>query len=499
MEKFNYTTPSANYKKKVMLHRIIFWLLILLILAGLAYGLFFTYKIYSVGKKVNIENNADSTFVETVKSFTSHAPLNLNGADKNQINILLLGIAGKGKPGQFLTDTIMVASLDTKTNRVALLSLPRDLFISIPNTTLQTKINSVYQFGLANSTSDSDAVQVVEETITSITGLDINYFVVMNFDGFQKAINDIGGINIVSERNIYDASYPGPNYSYETFELSKGFHRLDGATALKYARERHNDPEGDFGRAKRQQQIMQATKNKIFSAGTMLDVFALNNLFDTLGDNIKTDIQPEDFASFFELMKKIDTNNINNVVLDAWNKDSLLKVAHIQLGNVQAFALVPRIGNYSEIQDLAKNIFDLNALKRRQDEITQENATIAIINKSSDARIIQKIKKVLQENLNYKNVIILTDNNKHSVEKTTAYDLTNGQKPFTLDELATHLPATVSYDIPADLAKTLQNKTVDMALIVGKDLTSKYNIEEGTIDDLNRARDDQESQNLIKN
>ena len=496
MDNFNYATRQKKDRKKNPLSRIVFWLFILLILAGLAYGSFFAYKIYSIGKKVSIENNTDSSFVETVKSFASHAPLDLKGADKNQINILLLGIAGKGKPGQFLTDTIMVASLDTKTNRVALLSLPRDLFVSIPDMRIQTKINAVYQFGLSNSKNDDDAAQIIGKTITNITGLDINYFMVMNFDGFQKAINDIGGINIVSERDIYDARYPGPNYSYETFELSKGFHHLDGATALKYARERHNDPEGDFGRAKRQQQIMQATKNKIFSAGTILDVFALNNLFDTLGDNIKTDIRPEDFASFFELMKKIDTNNINNVVVDAWNKDSLLKVAHIQLGDAQAFALVPRVGNYSEIQDLAGNIFDLNKIKRRRDEITTENATIAIINKSGDAQIIQKIKKVLQENLNYKNVIILTDSDKSSANKTVAYDLTNGQKPFTLDELATRLPATVSYDIPASLAQILQNKTVDMTVVVGKDLTSKYNIEEGTVEDLNNARDEEDNVNF---
>jgi len=490
---------AGRSEKNFSKYKIIFWLFIAAFVSAIAYGSFFAYKLYSVGKKINIENNNDSSFLGTIKSLADKNNRSLKGADKNQINILLLGIAGKGKPGQFLTDTIMVASIEPKTNRVALLSIPRDLYVKIPNTNIQTKINSVYQYGLSNNNNDSDAAaKVIEKTITDITSLDINYYVVLNFDGFQKAIDDIGGINITSERDLYDARYPGPNYSYETFRLSKGFHHLDGATALKYARERHNDPEGDFGRAKRQQQIMQATKNKIFSVGTLFNVFALNNLFDTLGENIRTDINTENLASFFELAKKLDTNNINNVVVDAWNKDSLLKVSHVQYGSIAAFVLIPRVGNYSEIQDLAQNIFDLNKIQRRKDEIAKEDATIAIINKSGDPQIIQRIKKVLQENLDYRNVLILADSDKNLSATTTVYDSTNGQKPFTLDELAGKLPATVSYLIDPNISKILQNKTVDMTLVVGKDLIAKYNMEENTIQDLNNAQDDQMYINLLE-
>jgi len=488
-------------KQKILLrYKIIFGLLIFVFLAGTAYGSFFVYKIYSVGKKINIENNSASSIIGTVKSLAASNAKSLQGADKDRVNILLLGIAGKGKPGQFLTDTIMIASLNPKTNQVALLSIPRDLYVKIHGTNLQTKINSVYQYGLSNNNNDSNAAAgVIEKTITDITAIDINYYIVLNFDGFEKSIDDIGGINITSERDLYDTRYPGPNYSYETFQLSKGFHQLDGATALKYARERHNDPEGDFGRAKRQQQIMQATKNKIFSAGTLFNLIALNNLFDTLGENIRTDISTQDLATFFELMKKLDTNNINNVVVDAWSKDSLLKVSHVQYGSVSAFVLIPRVGNYSEIQDLAQNIFDLNKLTRRKNEIAKEDASIAIINESGNSQIIQKIKKVLQENLDYKNVVILADSNKILSDTTTVYDSTNGQKPFTLDELAGKLPATVSYAINPDIAKIIQNKTIDMTIVIGKDLIQKYNMEENTIQDLNNAQDDQMYINLLDN
>lgn len=481
-----------------MKYKIIFWLFILIILAGVAYGSFFAYKIYSVGKKINIETANSTSFLDTVKSIAVQQPISLRGAETGRINILLLGVAGDDKPGKFLTDTIMVASLDLKTNRVALLSIPRDLYVTIPNTQLQTKINSVYQYGLNKLQDDQGiASDTIKKTLTKITGLDINYYVILNFNGFEKIITDIGGINIINQRDIYDPSYPGPNYSYETFELSQGFHQLDGPTALKYARERHNDPEGDFGRAKRQQQIMQAAKNKIFSAGTLFNIVALNNLFETLGENIRTDIPTQDFADFFEIVKKLDTNNINNVVVDAWNKDSLLKVSHVQHGSIRAFVLVPRVGNYSEIHELAENIFDLNKIQRRKDEINRENATIAIINKSGDAQIIQKIKRVLQDNLNYKNTIILNDRGKNLFDKTVIYDSTDGQKPFTLDELALKLPATVSYAIDSHLSEILQDKTVDMALVIGKDIIEKYNMEEDTIEDLNKSQNDQMYLNLL--
>ncbi|MFA7209812.1 MAG: LCP family protein [Parcubacteria group bacterium] len=490
--------PESRRGKKTLKYKPILYLSAFILAGGIAYGSFFVCKLYLLGKKVSIENNTPASFLETVKSIASKKSSDLRGADTDRINILLLGVAGGDKPGKFLTDTIMVASLDLKNNRVALLSIPRDLYVQIPDVKIRTKINSVYQYGLDNLKDENGlASQAVKKTVTDITGLDIDYYVILNFNGFEKVIDDIGGINIMNSRDIYDARYPGPNYSYETFQLSQGFHQLDGATALKYARERHDDPEGDFGRAKRQQQIMQAAKNKIFSASTFFNVFTLNDLFKTLGENIRTDIPTEDFAGFFELLKKLDTDNINNVVVDAWNQDSLLKVSHVQYGPIRAFVLIPRVGNYGEIKELAENIFDLNKIKRRRDEIAKENAAIAIINKSGNPRITDKIKKILQDNLDYKNILVPNAADKAVAGKTVIYDSTNGQKPFTLDEIATRLPAAVSYAPGPDISEALRDKTADMILVIGEDMIERYTMEEDTIEDLNKSQDDQMYLNLL--
>lgn len=476
---------------KKFVFRLILAFFCLILAAAIAYTAFFISKIDSFSGKVSFSQSHSDSFLDILKSFSANHNISLRADPDGRVNILLLGMAGQGKAGTNLTDTIMVASANLKTNKVALLSIPRDFYAS-DNKGWEGKINTLYQNGLSRGQKNDEAAENVEKTVEDITGLDINYYIILNFDGFTKIIDSIGGINITNDRDIYDARYPGPNYSYETFELKKGFYaNMDGTTALKYARERHDDPEGDFGRAKRQQQIMQATKNKVFSAQTFLNVIAINNLFDALGDNIKTNIPQDSFDDFLELTKRIDTNNINNVVLDAWDKGSLLQVSHIMYGDLRAFVLIPRVGmgNYSEIHELASNLFDLNNIKRRQDEITREGAAIVIINKSGDSALPGKIKKLLSENFEYKNVVLLSDQTRNQEDKTLIFDMSQKSKPFTLDELATKLPGQIDSNLPFAYQKAIQNISPDIVIALGKDLSDKYNMEEDSIEDYKKAEE----------
>lgn len=479
--------------KKIVV-KLILWLIILILLGAIAYGAFFLYKLNSLNNKINVYQKSEN-LIDTLASIAQIAnsnPSELKNTD-GRINILLLGVAGKGKPGQNLTDTIMIASINLKTNQVALISLPRDLYVSVPNSNWQTKINAVYQSGLNNAKSESEAIDPLLQTVKNVTSLDIHYYAVLNFDGFTKTIDAIGGVNITNARDLYDARYPGPNYSYETFDLKKGFQHLSGDVALKYARERHDDPEGDFGRAKRQQEIIQTTKNKIFSTSTLCDISSVNKLFDALGDNIKTNLTSRELENFFELSKKLDTHNIVNATVDTWNKDSLLKVSHVFYGDTPAFILIPRVGNFSEVEDLAQNIFDLNILKRRREEIAGENASVALINKSGDNTIVTKIQKLLSENLVYKNVSVINDPDNRSLEDTTnVYDSNSGALPFTLDEVATRLPAKVFYTLPDKYRKITEKQSPDIILVIGKDLIAKYDMPEDSIEDFKKAQDDQD-------
>ena len=457
-------------------------------------GIFFVYKINILNKEINTNGNSAQEIpilktLADISSLTSDERIPLKGENSERINILLLGIAGKGKPGGDLTDTIMIASIDTKNKKIALLSLPRDLYASVPDASYSAKINSLYKYGLNNRQD----VAPLKKTIESITNLSLNYYLIVNFAGFEKFIDDIGGINVEVQRDIYDPAYPGPNYSYETFELKKGFHKLDGATALKYARERHNDPEGDFGRAKRQQQVIQAAKNKVFSTKTFLNPFTISKLLDTLGENIKTDITLDEINSFIKLTKNLDTQNINNAVVDAWKEDSLLKVSHIFYENTRAFILVPRIGNYAEIQDLAKNIFDLKIIEKRKEEIKNENPSIAIIDNTGDYSTYVKVEKLLKKNLKFENIEKLHLTTDFSSATTNIFDLSSGEKPFSLDELIKKIPSTLNNDI-SSLAIELKEDILkyDILIILSEDLNNIYHYDEDSIEDLQKSEANQE-------
>ena len=482
--------PQKNNWK--IFSKIFLYLFLILFLTILTVGLFFTWKISNISNKMTSTGTSEThaSLLQTVSTFTpAKKRITLQGENSQRINILLLGIAGHGQAGSSLTDTIMIASIDTEKNKIALLSLPRDLYVKIPDTSYHTKINAVYKYGLNNKLG----VLPLEKTIAEITGLKMNYFLIVNFSGFEKFIDNIGGINVEVKRDIYDPRYPGPNYSYELFEIKKGLHQMNGATALKYARERHNDPEGDFGRAKRQQQVLQSVKNKIFSTQILFNPFKLSALLDTLGDNIKTNITLPETKSFLKLLKQLDTQNINNAVIDAWKKDSLLKVSHIFYKDLRAFILVPRAGNYSEIQELAKNIFDLNVLKARQQKIADENAQITLLNASNDFMLPQKIRKFLSQNLNFKNITIIKNESLKQTPSTKIIDLTSGQKPFSLDELTKKIPATLSENsteknlLPEKIDKS-ENTDYDFIIILGKDLKASHNYQEDSLDDLNNQR-----------
>lgn len=462
----------------------------------LLWGGYFIFRIGITGKKISIDNKKTSVIgniKEVISSFIPKERKLLKGEEDGRINILLLGTAGKGKPGQNLTDTILILNLDAKNKKTALLSIPRDLYVNIAETSFFTKINSVYQYGLSNN----EDIEPVKKTVEKITGLPIHYFIVLDFEGFKKIINDIGRITVYVEKDIYDPKYPGENYSYETFNIKKGTYLMDGEMALKYVRERYDDMEGDFGRAKRQQKIMQSTKNKIFSLKTLFNPLTLDKLLTDLGNNVKTDISLNEIESFMELAKKFDTQNIGSVVLDAWKRDSVLKVSHIFSGGARTFVLVPRVGNFSEVKDLAANIFDLDAIRRRQSEIEKESASVTILNQSDYKNLAAKVKDILESKLKINDVKIIGDPDAANdvLEKSIIYDKTNGQKIFTLDEIIKKL----GFSLGNDGGGIIEKQKSDLVLLLGNDLKDIALFGEDNSEDFRKSEDNQSYFELIKN
>jgi LCP family protein required for cell wall assembly len=457
---------------------------------GIGYLLATGYVLFKAQKTLHIVSTAKTTspsVLGVAKSLLSSQDTltPLRGEEEGRINILLLGKASKDYPGQNLTDTIIIASIDTKNDRIALMSLPRDLYVPLPQSESWSKINSVY----ALSQDEEDPFSLIRETLTTITDLPIHYAISIDYTAFVEMIDALGGVNIMVERDIYDTRFPGPNYSYQTFELKKGFHTLDGETALKYVRERHSDPMGDFGRAHRQQKMIQALKNKVFSTQTFLNPLAIGKLLQTLEDNVRTDIAFEEIESFIHLSKNIDLNNMETVVVDAWKPESLLRVSHVYLENGQRmFALAPRTGNFDELKQQAEYIFETSYLKERKKSIEKEKASLLLVS-NGNARVAEKIKRLLSD-MGFGSIRIYYEDATHQLPpKTLVKDNTGLQKPFSLDEIIKTLPAQKTQNSTL-FPETIFDQEVDFIVFLGKNSSERHNWEEATLQDLETSHNE---------
>ena len=344
-----------------------------------SYGGFIGFKLLQLEKRImktsivneasggKAEGNIDrKTLFATAKSFVSSKKDGLKGEKDGRINILLVGMGGEGHKGKDLTDTIMIVSINPKTYQIAMLSIPRDLFVKVEDKNYSTKINAVYAHETRNEkNSEGDAMNSLGQVIRDVTGQKIHYYIALDFDGFKDVINELGGIDVDVKDDIYDSRYPGPNFSYQTFQIEKGFQHLDAETALKYSRVRHIKG-GDFGRAERQQQVLIAAKKKALSLKFLANPLKVNSTINVLGKHLKTNIQLSEIPSFLHLAKNVNVYQATTKVLDAWSKDPLLGSTHVPMGGVMAYVLIPRARNYSEVHDLAENIFDLGKIKKEK-------------------------------------------------------------------------------------------------------------------------------------
>lgn len=449
---------------------------------------FFVAKGISTAQKIQVHGNTDSapTLSQKLKTlqaaFLPGEQVPLRGSERGRINVLLLGKAGKGMPGENLTDTIMLASVETSTKKVSLLSLPRDLYIQDSKNGNSGKINTFYQKGI----HQDNFMEPVKEAVALVTGEPVDYFFVMDFAGFEAIVDAIGGINVEVQKDFYDTRYPGLNYSYETFELKKGWQRLDGSTSLKYVRERHDDPEGDFGRAKRQQQVLQAIKNKATSPGTYLNFFKVNNLFESVAQNVETDATLPEMQSFYELSKTLDTQNITNRVIDAWKPESLLRVDHTILGGTRAFTLVPRTGNWQETRELAQNIFQLDALAAKKEELRKEEASVLIVDNGETLQSAEKLARYIERELGIEATVLYTPS--LEADKDPAMLIVRDgelRKPYSFEELLKRLPltrGTQSFSLPQKSPETDFILTMDEELAESFQNADEYYNQEGFLE-----------------
>lgn len=284
----------------------------------------------------------------TKTSLFSSVSISENESDAENANFLLLGAAGEGNDAPDLTDTILVASLNTDSKKIFLFSLPRDLLVKISDSENFTKLNALYAINKNDKKKEFNSLITKTE---QITGLKIDHYIFVDLATIKNTIDILNGVNLMVKKDIRDEQFPGPNHSFQTFEIKAGWRYLDGETALKYIRSRHS-ANGDFDRIGRQQEIIQALKQKVLSLN-FWNIATFSDIYKTLSKNIKTDLNLWEIGSLWKNIQKIPGENIIKNELSSAN---LFVSAQVELGGQIASVIQPKAGmeNYEGIKKYIK-------------------------------------------------------------------------------------------------------------------------------------------------
>ena len=227
----------------------------------------------------------------------------------SRVNVLLIGsdIRAEGQIGR--SDTLILVTINPVTKQVSMLSIPRDLLVTIPNYG-QDKINAAYAYGsMTNLTGPALAAATIEYNF----GVTIDYFAEVDTAGLARIIDTLGGVTLDVPAPIKDDEYPGSGDNYLRVVFHTGVQHMDGVHAVQFARTRHDD--SDFARNDRQQQLLRALRAQ--SVGLNLLPKA-PELLDQLGNTFQTDLSPSQVLAMAKLGASIKPNDIHSYdMLDA--------------------------------------------------------------------------------------------------------------------------------------------------------------------------------------
>ncbi len=259
------------------------------------------------GGDAEVTPGPDATAVPTVdvEAWTS----------TERVMILVMGIdrrVGEEENG-YRTDTMLLVSIDPATRTAAMLSIPRDLWVTIPGFDENT-INTANWLGDSYDYPGGGPALAVK-TVEYNLGVSINYYVRLDFTAFETVIDAIGGVEVDNQTDIADEEYPNGSYGYEPFFLPAGPQHLNGHDALRYARTRHNAT--DIDRARRQQEVVLAVRDRVLSLGMLPSLITqAPRLYQTLNDSIQTNLSLDQMVSLALLAQDIPRESIKSGVID---------------------------------------------------------------------------------------------------------------------------------------------------------------------------------------
>ena len=279
---------KSSVWKKILI--IVFSLVLILVIAG---GIVFAKLYYDVSK------SADATYVKVERTKTSagrEAEVDLS--KKEPFSVLMLGVdtGALGRTYKGRSDSMMVATVNPNDQKTTLVSLERDTYATIVGHGTEDKINHAYAFGGAGMSMD---------TVSNLLDIPIDHYIVINMEGIQQLVDAVGGVD-VNNTLKFDYEQDGKTYTYDIGKI-----HLEGMKALGYLRMRYDDPEGDYGRQRRQREVVTAIAKKVLSLDGVTQYKAL---LDAMEDNVLTDLtfdQMKQIAlDYRDAFKTIDTQQL---------------------------------------------------------------------------------------------------------------------------------------------------------------------------------------------
>lgn len=315
------------------------WIMILII-ALLGVGAALVYKTSFTFSQMKTE--AQGNLTDLTENMATPLP------ESDRLNILLLGLRGEDDPnGGLLTDSIMILSIKKSTGQVALISVPRDLYVITPSTNTKEKINYAYALGYEKK-GVAGALLFSKIAVSQVTGLYLDKAISIDHAAFKEIVDVLGGIDVYLETPFSEKA----QFAKEMIiDLPAGDNHLDGAQALYFVRSRFST--SDFDRARRQQKVLVAMKDKALSLGVLANPVKLFQILDSLGRNVRTDMGMSDFQSLLSMVDGLKFNDLVRKVFDT-TPEGLLYSSHTESGS---YILLPQGDNFSKIQETCKNMF----------------------------------------------------------------------------------------------------------------------------------------------
>jgi len=426
--------------------------------------LFVSFKIFYAPKELN----ANAGFFASLSHLMISPEKDITAGKKN-INILLLGMGGVGHEGPYLTDTILIASIDKENSRLAITSIPRDLLVDTYKFGKQ-KINHLNSYAEVEKADTGG--EFTKSVLEELLHLPIDYYVRFDFEGFKSLIDAVDGIDVDVPRTFTDPLFPREEIGNGegrtiTVTFKQGMQHMDGETALTYARSRHgNNGEGnDFARSKRQQQIILELKNKILSSDTLLSLSTIKKISRSLDEHVTTDISAWEALSLAKTYKDLNINTENikvNVIANGPGGPLYSDYYNNQ------YVLLPKKENWSDLHKIANNPFnDYGNEKYTGTYANTSDILLVILNGTSIGGLAGSTALTL-EDFGYK-VKDIGNSPQKDFEKNVIYAINiPEEKKDALMEIKRILDANVAQTIPDWLKEKIDYDTKpDFIIITG--------------------------------